>query len=328
MPKCGTQIIFCELPIRFDTYSGCSHACEYCFANRKRDISQIEKDEGPQSLLNFINGKRDFNTNWCDFKIPLHWGGMSDPFQPIEKQVKNSLRCLEILAKTKYPFVVSTKGILPMQEPYYSLFKECNCVFQVSLTCKDIIDRFEKGAPGIDKRLEMIEKMSKIVKRVIVRCQPYMVEYHRQIVETVPLIAKAGAYAITYEALKLTKKRKGMEKNGADFVYPKNVLAFYFNNLKKVCHDNGLVFLSAENRLREMGDHFNCCGAGNLEGFECNRANLNHYRFDNDNFIYTNKMKQQGTAGVFLQLKQNTVAKKYLKDKSYAEIMDKVLFKK
>lgn len=276
-------------------------------------------------MLNFINGKRDITTNWCDFKIPLHWGGVSDPFQPIEKQVKNSLRCLEILAKTKYPFVVSTKATLPIQEPYFSLFKECNCVFQVSLTCREIIERFEKGAPGFDERLEMLEKMSKVVKRVIVRCQPYMVEYHKQIREAIPLIAKAGVYGITYEALKLTKKRKGMEKNGADFVYPKRVLQLYFNDLKKVCHENGIKFLCAENRLREMGDHYNCCGAGDLEGFVCNKANLNHYRFDKENFGYTEKMKEPGTSMVFKAINQTNLAVDYFKKKSFAEVMSKIL---
>lgn len=33
--KCGSQIILCNLPVRFDTYRGCSHGCRYCFAQKK-----------------------------------------------------------------------------------------------------------------------------------------------------------------------------------------------------------------------------------------------------------------------------------------------------
>lgn len=86
MPKCGSQCFLCDMPIRFDTYSGCSHGCKYCFVQRngKRDLTKIEKDEGPQALLNFIKGQRTAETNWADWKIPLHWGGVSDPFQPCE----------------------------------------------------------------------------------------------------------------------------------------------------------------------------------------------------------------------------------------------------
>lgn len=110
--KCGSQIILCNLPVRFDTYRGCSHGCRYCFAQKKNDISHIERDESVDGLRSFIEGKRGNETEWCDWNIPIHWGGMSDPFQPVEKQIRASYECLKLLAKTKYPFVVSTKGRL------------------------------------------------------------------------------------------------------------------------------------------------------------------------------------------------------------------------
>ncbi len=31
MPECGSQVILCDLPVRMDTYKGCSHNCKYCF---------------------------------------------------------------------------------------------------------------------------------------------------------------------------------------------------------------------------------------------------------------------------------------------------------
>ena len=86
--RCGSQITICDVPISFDTYNGCSHACAYCFVKRKTDISQIEKDNCYKALKNFIEGGRTELTRWCDWKIPLHWGGMSDPFQPAEKRHK------------------------------------------------------------------------------------------------------------------------------------------------------------------------------------------------------------------------------------------------
>ena len=56
--KCGSQIILCNLPVRFDTYRGCSHGCRYCFAQKKNDISHIERDESVDGLRSFIEGKR------------------------------------------------------------------------------------------------------------------------------------------------------------------------------------------------------------------------------------------------------------------------------
>ena len=38
MPRCGSQCFLCDLPIRFDTYKGCTHLCKYCFVQRKNTL--------------------------------------------------------------------------------------------------------------------------------------------------------------------------------------------------------------------------------------------------------------------------------------------------
>ena len=62
------------MPIRFDTYKGCTHGCKYCFVQRngKYDISKVQKGEGMKALMSWIQGKRTSETNWCDWNIPLH----------------------------------------------------------------------------------------------------------------------------------------------------------------------------------------------------------------------------------------------------------------
>lgn len=148
--KCGSQIILCNLPVRFDTYRGCSHGCRYCFAQKKNDISHIERDESVDGLRSFIEGKRGNETEWCDWNIPIHWGGMSDPFQPVEKQIRASYECLKLLAETKYPFVVSTKGRLISDPEYLDLLAQCNCVLQISMVCSKY-DRLERGTPSYEE---------------------------------------------------------------------------------------------------------------------------------------------------------------------------------
>lgn len=322
MPECGSQCYICDLPVRFDTYQGCAHGCKYCFVYRKTDIQKIKVNETVQALENFVKGARNANTNWCDWKIPLHWGGMSDPFQPVEKQLHVSLECLKLLAKTKYPFVVSTKSILPMSEPYYSLFKECNCVFQVSMVSPTLVSRLELGAPSYDERLKMIEAMSKVCKRVVVRCQPYVLELHDEIKEQIKNIAAAGAYGIVFEALKMQSRHKGLVKLGADFVYPKAILLKKFLELKEECHKYGLVFLSGENRLRNLGDSLTCCGTEGLEGFEVHKYNFNHKFYDPEGFNCNSAAEQKGTARCFKAIKQDTIGENALRKMSFKEAVD------
>lgn len=72
---CGSQVILCEYPIRLDTYEGCSHDCRYCFARSKRDIAAVKPLHCVEQVKRFVSGKRTQMTNWCDWDIPLHWGG-------------------------------------------------------------------------------------------------------------------------------------------------------------------------------------------------------------------------------------------------------------
>lgn len=317
---CGSQIILCDLPIRFDTYKGCTHGCKYCFAQRKTDLLADLKPNGTvNELINFINGKRGQKTNWCDWDIPLHWGGMSDPFQPIEAKYKISLECLKILAETKYPFVVSTKGKLLATDEYLNVLKDCNAVVQISMVC-DKYDKLEKGAPTYQERLEMCKKISPVCKRLIVRVQPYMREILPDLLENLPKLKEAGVYGITVEGMKFVKTKQGLEKLAGDYVYPMEALRHDFEIIKEKCHENGLAFFSAENRLREMGDGMCCCGIEGLEGFRTNTFNICHL-LNGCMGEPTEKMSEPKTSKCFGAMYQSTAKGKVYDTASFKDAM-------
>lgn len=320
MPKCGSQISICDLPIRFDTYKGCSHMCSYCFVKLKYDIANIERGEGAGALLNFIQGKRDKTTNWCDWNIPIHWGGVSDPFQPIEKIHKYSLQALKVFAETQYPVVISTKGALASEEPYLSLLEKCNVVMQFSLVSPKF-DKIEPGAPTFEQRIEMIRKIAPKVKRVIGRAQPFVLEAKSDILNQIKLYKEIGVHGITIEGLKYRQKKPGLVKIGADYCYPKATLKKAYEQIKNECHKHGLSFYAAENRLRNMGDDLCCCGIDGLEGFTPNKYNLNHYIFDRENFVPSDSMKEPGTSMCLKAVAQNSSSVEVFKIKSLDEMM-------
>lgn len=306
MPRCGSQITLCDLPVRFDTYEGCSHACSYCFANRKRDISKVSNGESVSSLVSFINGKRTLETNAFDWDIPLHWGGMSDPFQPIERKTSRSLECLRVFAETQYPFVVSTKNALIAEGEYFELIKKCNCVVQFS-ALSSRYDAWERGASTFQERLDAARKIAKY-KRVVVRCQPYVIELYRDILKNIPIFAEAGVYGLVFEGMKAHKIFPGALKLGNDFVYPVELLKKHFSTFKRLCHEYGMKFYSGENRLRAMGDDLCCCGVDGM-GWKTNTANINHYLYDRDNYTFTDTMKKV-ECGAFKSLSQSSILSK------------------
>lgn len=325
MPNCGSQVTLCDIPIRFDTYKGCSHACSYCFVLRKTDISQIELGETARALGEFIKGKRSKETNWCDWDIPLHWGGLADPFQPAERIHKRSLEALKVFAQTKYPFVVSTKNAMIAEEPYYSLLKECNCVVQFS-ACSPKYDRIEPGASTYEERLAAAKKIAKIC-RVNIRTQPYVPGIFKDVIKAIPRYAEAGVHGVILEGMKYTKGNiEGLVPIGGDRCYPVEVLLPQFEAIKRACHKYGLKFYCGENRLRALSDELCCCGIEGL-GWKENKANLNHFLFDRENFQYTDKMKEVGTAEVWGALEQSSLQRKEIQLSSYAEKMDEATTK-
>lgn len=315
---CGSQAILCDMPIRFDTYKGCSHACAYCFVKRNKDISKIEADNCVKGLINFIKGQRTQVTSWCDWNIPLHWGGMSDPFQPCERKYKISLRCLEVFAETQYPVTISTKGRLICDPEYLSVLKRCNAAVQVSMAC-EAYDVLEKGCPPFEERLSMVKTLSKNCRRVIIRVQPYMLEIFKDVMNNIPRFAEAGAYGLTIEGMKFIKSKKGLVKVGADYCYPESLLKHDYEAIKQQCHKFGMKFYCAENRLRSMGDSMTCCGVDGL-GWRVNEFHTVRL-MNGENVKPTENMCKVGTGYCFKSIDQTTSGHQRCKNNSFAALM-------
>lgn len=319
--KCGGQCLTCDYPIKFDTYKGCSHACKYCFVKRKYAIHNVEPLRTTKSLKNFIEGKRNFETKWCDWNIPLHWGANSDPFQPCELIHKCSLECLKVFAETKYPFIVSTKNpVMLTKEPYLSLISQCRCVLQVSMGCGKY-DKLEQGAPSYEKRLLAAKILSKRVTRVIARIRPYFPDCHKDIIKEIPRFKEAGIFGISTSSFTSPKKHKGMVRIGANYVFSNEFIAPRYKELKRVCHENGLMFFCEEDGLDNWSDDLSCCGTVGLDDFKPHTYNIPHLAYDEVKPEPTEAMKQPDTYQPFKCIGQSTAFAEKCKGKSFAELI-------
>ena len=321
MPICGSQIPICDVPIRFDTYTGCTHACEYCFVKRLTDIKKVGIGESPKQLLDFINGKRNKTTSWCDWDIPIHWGGVSDPFQPCEKIHKRSYEALKVFADTQYPYIVSTKGKIAGEKDYIDIISRTNCVFQLS-AISAVYDKYEKGASTFEERMSIAEKLAPKVKRVVIRAQPFILEIEDALIENLKRFKEIGVYGVVLEGMKYKTKRSDTEKFKGDNVIKKSLLRNAFQRIKEACHENNIVFLCGENRLRSMGDSLTCCGCEGLEGFVVNTYNLNSFNLGRQPRL-TPAQERTGTTHAFLA---SFMQQKYalaLKEMSFKEAMQR-----
>ena len=97
-------------------YRGCSHGCIYCFARPTHEYlgfsagldfetKVLVKEDAPELLRKELSAPRYEPT-------PLSISGVTDCYQPIERKLELTRRCLEVLVECRNPAAVITKNHL------------------------------------------------------------------------------------------------------------------------------------------------------------------------------------------------------------------------
>src|SRR5690242_17005681 len=101
-------------------YRGCSHGCSYCYARQTHEYlgysaglefetKILVKEDAPELFREFLTRK-----NWLPEPIAL--SGVTDCYQPAERQFKLTRRCLEVAADFQQPMVIITKNALVLRD--------------------------------------------------------------------------------------------------------------------------------------------------------------------------------------------------------------------
>lgn len=118
-------------------YRGCQHNCIYCDSRSlcygmKHDFEDIEvKQNTPFLLEKALKNKRH--------KCMIGTGAMSDPYIPIERELKLTRQCLEIINKYGFGATVLTKSadVLRDLDLLTSINRKSKSVVQMTLTTYD-----------------------------------------------------------------------------------------------------------------------------------------------------------------------------------------------
>src|SRR5947209_8356243 len=97
-------------------YRGCEHGCSYCYARPFHEYLGFSagldfetkimvKEDAPQLLRRELMAK-----SWKP--VTLAFSGVTDCYQPIERKLKLTRRCLEVCAEFRNPVGVITKNAL------------------------------------------------------------------------------------------------------------------------------------------------------------------------------------------------------------------------
>src|SRR6184192_550850 len=124
-------------------YRGCEHGCIYCYARPTHEYlgfsagldfesKIIVKPNAPELLRAELESQR-----WHPETLVL--SGVTDPYQPIERKLRITRRCLEVLAQFRNPVAIITKNRLVTRDvDILSELAACNAVaVNISVTSLD-----------------------------------------------------------------------------------------------------------------------------------------------------------------------------------------------
>lgn len=272
----SSKFAICGLPIRVDTYKNCGFGCEYCFSNNRKicgfskelqiaDVAQVEK-----RLHRIFDKKEVKQNNFLDCLIAegitWHAGGMSDPFQPIEKKMQVTKQLVDICNKYGITILFSTKS----DQVYDCEIRPDLHTFQLSVTNTQNLKSIEPNVPDIEKRYEFYKKLKADGFKVGIRIQPFIPNVTTT--EIIEMFHDADNFTI--EGIKLVPQNKehkeylletlGLDKSdftqmGLLNLKPEIRLEMY-KPFIQMLKDNDIPFSIADNDLHYIGTNACCCG--------------------------------------------------------------------
>ena len=156
-------------------YTGCTHACSYCYARFMKRFSGHKEPWGefvdvkinaPDLLERELKRKKR-GTVWVS--------GVCDPYQPIEARYKLTRQCLELLVQEQWPVRVQTRSPLVTRD-IDILERGDDVEAGLSITTADDEMRalFEPRAPSIQARLDALDKLHRAGIRTFAMIAPML----------------------------------------------------------------------------------------------------------------------------------------------------------
>lgn len=193
-------------------YRGCEHGCSYCFARPSHEYlgfsagldfetKIVVKREAPRLLKEELSKK-----SWQVESLVL--SGVTDPYQPIEKELEITRGCLKVLRDFRQPVEVITKNYLITRDIdlLADLASVRACRVRLSITSLDpALSRIlEPRASAPERRLEAVRKLSAAGVPVGVNISPVIPGLNdHELPALVKAASGAGAGWVHYIPLRL-----------------------------------------------------------------------------------------------------------------------------
>ena len=193
-------------------YRGCEHGCIYCYARPYHEYLGMSagldfetkilvKENAPELLRRELSAKR-----WQPQVLAM--SGVTDPYQPIERKLQITRRCLEVLAEFRNPVAIITKNYLVTRDIdlLSELAKHQAAAVFLSVTTldADLARILEPRTTQPTRRLEAIQTLSRANIPVGVMIAPVIPGLtDQELPSIISAVAKAGAQFACFVPVRL-----------------------------------------------------------------------------------------------------------------------------
>lgn len=297
-----SQFFFCGIPFRLDSSPKCSLNCSYCFAmargGRRTNANQFANPVSfSRKMIHALFSKNsdiDINAQFLRRRMPIHFGGMSDPFA--DKQTTQvTKKLITIISEHNYPVVISTKNTtrLTTDEIIGEIVKNANVVVQISIPIfsRQKSEEIEGNCPSPNERIKSLRVLKDCNIKTSVRIQPLIPGYEMEVVnDLIPAIAEAGCDHVVVEHLKLAVEKNialsadflksippdtfkiwekyGRLRVGREWLLPSEFRWENIQPIRGAIRANNMTYGAADYGISHLGDTDCCCGLDKYKGFE------------------------------------------------------------
>lgn len=290
-----------DIPFTFgiNPYRGCEHGCLYCYARPTHEYFGLSagldfetrilvKADAPKLLANKLQSK-----NWQPQVIAF--SGNTDCYQPIEKKLQITRRCLEVFLKYRNPVGIITKNALILRDlDVLQELARYNLVFAtISVTTLNnrLGRKMEPRTSAPQKRLAALEQLCAAGIPTGVNVAPVIPGLtDHEIPEILKESAARGVLRASYILLRLPYSVKDIFFNWLEQNYP--------DRAKKVLHS---VQDTRAGRLndpcfgsRMRGEGQRAEAIDKLFRMNCQKYGLNSERVELNTAVFRRSVSQQG----------------------------------
>ena len=210
-------------------YRGCEHGCAYCFARPTHEYlgfsagldfetKIVVKVRAPDLLRMELSSPR-----WKPETVAL--SGVTDCYQPIERKLELTRRCVAVLAEFRNPVSVITKNHLVTRDLdlYRELAAHQAVRINISITTLDarLAKKLEPRASAPLRRLRAVEQLAEAGVPVCVLMAPCIPGLNdHEMLNIFTAAANAGARDASYTPLRLPGAVAGIFAQWLDTHYP------------------------------------------------------------------------------------------------------------